>query len=278
MNRYPVSLAAYRLSWSAARLLVIVAFGILAGALVGCGSSNTNTTPYMASLTQAQETPPTGSMATGTATFTLNSDKTQLTYSVTHNVPNPSAAHLHTGTITNAGPVTISLNVAPSNFGGTVSITQPQVSDLEGGRMYINIHTSANPDGEIRGQVIRPTEALYVANMRPTNEVPPVSSSATGAIGFILNADANQITYFGSFSRLTSNSTQAHFHTGAAGANGGVRYGLSYTPLASTSGTFAGQQMVDATDVSNMNSGNWYANVHSTVNPGGEIRDQVRKQ
>src|SRR5262249_34280230 len=153
-------------SWTVALPLIGATLAIAAAMLTGCGSSDNNnpniTNPtHVASLTQAQETPPTNNTATRTANLALNG--TELIYSVTHNVPNPNAAHLHTATVTNPGPVTVSLNVAASSFGGTVTLTQQQVTDFNSGLMYINIHNAANPNGEIRGQVIHANETLYIA-------------------------------------------------------------------------------------------------------------------
>jgi len=284
MNRYPVSPAAFRWSWTEARLLLGVAMGFAAFAFIGCGSSSSNTNPdipnptHVASLTQAQETPPTNSTATGTAKFALSG--TTLTYSVTHNVANPNAAHLHTAPAGTSGPVTVPLNVAAANFGGTVTLTQQQVTDFDGGLMYINIHNAANPNGDIRGQVLHPGEVLYTAIMTGAKERPtPNNSTATGAIGFILNASGNQLTYNGSFSGLTGNATAAHVHIGGANQAGNIVYPLSFTPpTGSPSGTFAGQQNVTAADVSNINNNNWYAQVHSAGFTGGEIRDQLTKQ
>lgn len=286
MTRYPVFPAAYCWSWTAARLLLGAALGVAACVFIACGSSSNNTNPdinnptHVANLTQAQEAPPTGSAATGTAKFALSG--TQLSYSVTHNVANPNAAHLHTAPAGTAGPITVGLNVGASSFGGTVSLTQQQVSDFESGLMYINIHNSANPNGEIRGQVLHPGEVLYTAIMTGAKERPtPNSSTATGAIGFVLNASGNQLTYNGSFSGLTGNVTLggAHVHIGGANQSGAIVYPLSFTPPSgSPSGTFGGQQNVTAADVNNINNNNWYAQVHSAGFPAGEIRDQLTKQ
>jgi hypothetical protein len=42
-----------------------------------------------------------------------------------------------------------------SPFKGSTTITDAQAKDLMDGRWYFNIHTRANLDGEIRGQIVR---------------------------------------------------------------------------------------------------------------------------
>jgi hypothetical protein len=46
-------------------------------------------------------------------------------------------------------------NIATSPAEGSATLTDPQAADLLGGRMYVNVHTAANPGGEIRGQVTK---------------------------------------------------------------------------------------------------------------------------
>jgi len=50
-------------------------------------------------------------------------------------------------------PVTGFPSAASGTISGTATLTASQNDDLLGGKMYVNIHTSANPAGEIRGQV-----------------------------------------------------------------------------------------------------------------------------
>ncbi len=38
---------------------------------------------------------------------------------------------------------------------GSATLTDAQLADLEAGRLYVNIHTAANPGGEIRGQIVK---------------------------------------------------------------------------------------------------------------------------
>ncbi|MDB5424047.1 MAG: hypothetical protein JWQ29_1463, partial [Phenylobacterium sp.] len=43
--------------------------------------------------------------------------------------------------------------VTPSPIKGTATLTDAQIADLNAGKWYFNVHTAANPGGEIRGTV-----------------------------------------------------------------------------------------------------------------------------
>lgn len=45
-------------------------------------------------------------------------------------------------------------NMVSNIMEGTIEVTDEQLAELQAGRYYINIHTEAHPDGEIRGQVV----------------------------------------------------------------------------------------------------------------------------
>ena len=79
---------------------------------------------------------------TGTLTYTMG--YTNLTGA-------PTAAHLHgpADATDNAG-VLVPLDVAGE---GEVTLTAEQAEQLAGGLVYVNVHTEANPDGEVRGQI-----------------------------------------------------------------------------------------------------------------------------
>ena len=135
----------------------------------------------------------------------------------------------------------------------------------------MNLHTAENPTGELRGQLLRPGETLYTAALAGANEVPPVTTMASGGVGVILNAARTQIRYDGAFTGVMP--TLAHIHAAAAGANGPVLY-----PLMLSGSAVSGTQAVTADDVVKLDSQGLYANAHSTANPTGEIRGQLIKK
>lgn len=119
---------------------------------------------------------------------------------------------------------------------------------------------------------------LYDINV-PVNsaqEVPPNASLGTATLLGTYNDVTNVLTFNYSFSNLSSNSTAAHFHGPAAvGVNAGVRIGHTGFPTGVTSGNYSNTFTLSASNETEMLSGLWYLNIHTTSNPGGEIRGQV---
>jgi hypothetical protein len=118
---------------------------------------------YVGTITMngAQETPPVTTSATGTIEATYSKLSKTLSYKVTFSglSGNATAAHIH-----GPGEVGIKADVLqtftfPAKTSGTYSGTlfidgvKIKEEELIAGRYYINIHTAANPAGEIRGQL-----------------------------------------------------------------------------------------------------------------------------
>jgi hypothetical protein len=107
-------------------------------------------------VVDASPTPP-----TGTATFTLDEDGTTLNYDISvSDLSGPViGAHFHNAAAGFVGPVVFSITGDVTQFGatatiqGSVALTPTQLAAVRAGEYYINVHTSLNPAGEIRGQV-----------------------------------------------------------------------------------------------------------------------------
>jgi hypothetical protein len=223
-------------------------------------------------LTGSQEVPPVTSSASGNATFTLDSTEAWLSYTVTHDVMNATAAHIHIGTAGVNGPIVIPLSSATSPISGSSAITPSQVADLKARRYYVNVHSTANPGGEIRGQILLPGETLFSATMTGAQEVPPVTTAAKGSLQVVLSADQHSLACEGEFNGMMA--TAAHIHRGAVGVNGPI-----VQPLTWTGPTLKCDSAdVSSGDLADLNAGNWYVNVHSAAYPAGEIRGQLLKR
>ena len=98
--------------------------------------------------------------AAGTATATLDTTTRKLDYEISWNgLTGPATmAHFHgpAGVGQNAG-VQVKLGDAnpTSPTKGSAMLSEDQVKQLEDGAWYANVHTVANPGGEIRGQMTK---------------------------------------------------------------------------------------------------------------------------
>ena len=227
-------------------------------------------TLWVAHLTGGQETPAITSTGTGSAALILDGTGTSLRYHVTTTGLTLTNAHIHKAIATIAGGVLYPLTPLGATIDGTVAVTSADAQDLADGHLYVNVHTAAHPGGELRGQLMLPGEVLYSATLDGANEVPPVTTSATGGAQFILDPAGTMLRYEAGFTGLTA--TASHIHTGAAGSNGAVVY-----PLTLTAAGAKGTQAVTAADITSLDAAGYYINAHTAANPGGEIRGQILK-
>jgi hypothetical protein len=112
---------------------------------------------YEATLAGTQEVPPVTTTATGSAEARYNPATSMLSWRVTYSGLSGAVtgAHIHgpAGPGQNAGVVVPFTNVATSPITGEARITPEQLGQLSSGQWYVNLHTAANPNGEIRGQL-----------------------------------------------------------------------------------------------------------------------------
>ncbi len=113
---------------------------------------------FTATMTAAAEVPPKTSSGTGDVLATLDPKTKVLTYTVTYEgLTGPATmAHFHGPAAVGANaPIAVPLS-APldSPIHGTATLTDAQMKDLMSGKWYANVHTAANPGGEIRGQMM----------------------------------------------------------------------------------------------------------------------------
>lgn len=115
---------------------------------------------------------------------------------------------------------------------------------------------------------------IFFANLQGAQEVPPVSTNATGYARVVLNEAAGTITFTVVFNGLTSNQTASHIHAPAPiGATAGVA--INFGAVGGTSGTIAGTVAITPTQIAQLRAHLGYVNVHSVNNSNGEIRGQL---
>ena len=114
-------------------------------------------TALTARLAGASEVPAVMTGATGTLEATLTPTSNVLTWKVTYSglSGTVTAAHFHGPAMAgqNAGVVVPITGNLTSPIVGSAMLSASQAADLSSGKWYVNLHTAANPGGEVRGQV-----------------------------------------------------------------------------------------------------------------------------
>jgi hypothetical protein len=130
------------------------AVAMLSGAFI-VGADAALATDSKAALSGAQEVPPVSSAATGSGTITVNSDKS-VSGSVTTSGIVGTMAHIHEAPTGKNGPVIIPLSKTSDNVWSVPSgakLTDAQYQSYKAGDLYVNVHSEAHKDGEIRTQL-----------------------------------------------------------------------------------------------------------------------------
>lgn len=105
-------------------------------------------------LTGDQEVPAVKTIGVGTGFFAIANNKS-ITGGVNTVGIAGTAAHIHEGAPGSAGPVAIPLVKQGDSYkiaDGT-KLTDAQLAAFQAGKLYVNVHTAANPNGELRGQL-----------------------------------------------------------------------------------------------------------------------------
>lgn len=128
-------------------------------------------------------------------------------------------------------------------------------------------------------------EQTYTISLTQAQEVPtPKTTTASGSAEIIVFPESIEFQVFGA---SMTGITMAHIHSGAPGVVGPVVVTL-FLPSAPTgavngmfaSGTFTAGNLPAGVTLASLKtlllSGNSYVNVHTSVNPTGEIRGQIK--
>lgn len=130
-----------------------IALAIL-GLLTGTASGQAETLSLTAHLLGSYAVPQSKSDAYGEGEFHYDSGTGKLDYYLTFDGAAPVKIDLHgpAGANENAASI-LSLPVSASPVSGAVTLTKAQADNLLAGTLYVDMHSAAYPDGEIRGQI-----------------------------------------------------------------------------------------------------------------------------
>ena len=230
---------------------------------------------YPLRLSGGQEVPAVATAASGSGRLLLDPATKTLSGAVQVSGMTASVAHVHQGAAGVNAPPLIDLAESPAGSGTWVVpantvLNDAQLGALRAGEMYVNAHSIANPDGEIRSQAGR---TVRIANLNGGFEVPANASAATGRGFIVLDRATRQLSARVATTGITG--TVAHIHPGAVGVNGPPLINLTETPAGSGIWLTAAAATLNAAQMKALLDGDMYFNVHSAALPDGEIRGQI---
>ena len=114
---------------------------------------------------------------------------------------------------------------------------------------------------------------IFKATLSGASEVPPTTSVGTGTATVTLDTDTGKLVWDVTYSGLTGPAKAAHIHGPAGpGQNAGVVVPLKGN-LASP---IKGSATLTAAQMADLEAGQYYVNIHTAANKGGEIRGQLQ--
>jgi hypothetical protein len=244
------------------------------GSATGGGSSSGPdfSGTYVTSLSGGQEVPSVTTNKAGSGTFTLaNPDggSYSLTYNVMHNLSNATGATLNQafGGLNGASALTLPGGGA-SPITGSADVSNAVAADIANGHAYVNVASNMSMTGELRGQILKPGQVLWIAFLNGNAEIPSVVTGDTGGFGVIVDTDAGMCTYEGSWPGVTG--TMSHIHQGGFSEPSGAV--VQNLPLNASGNGADGGFPITAGGFPNTGDGGFYVNVHTSADVGGHIR------
>jgi CHRD domain len=229
---------------------------------------------YVVQLDGTQEPTPVVTQAKGEGRLILDPKTGDLGGEIELSGFTATAAHLHAGAAGVNGDKLIVLQdhgghghfEVPAN----TKLSAAQMDSLRAGGLYVNVHSAANPNGEVRGQIAR---RVIVANASGAQEVPANNSTAT-AKGIVVYDPLTR----GTEARLVvsgMDATVAHIHMAAAGSNGPIAVALAKEASTAATWVSTADLKLTAEQALALLSGGMYFNAHSASFDKGEVRGQI---
>jgi hypothetical protein len=128
------------------------------------------------------EVPAVTTKASGSGEIIVNTDRSVSGSIMTTGI-NATVAHIHAAVAGKNGPVVIPLNMeADGSFSvpANAKLTEVQYKNYAAGNIYVNVHSSAHPGGEIRAQLVQANPAVSESKA----EAAPSSIAGTKSLGY----------------------------------------------------------------------------------------------
>lgn len=187
---------------------------------------------FEANLSGFNENAPVQSVGSGMVTMRMVADDglLEVTFAAANLAGDLTAAHIHAGSVGQNGGVLVNLAPTGESFSATYDITgnADAISAMRSGGAYVNVHSSAYPAGELRGQILSagnsaPAEAQSLAPASVTVAGDPGNSSFSISWLPVADPDGDAVNY------LLQMATDAGFADVVDVRNFGVTNGKVFT-------------------------------------------------
>ena len=137
---------------------LLATLALVGSVVAASGTAAAEVVKLQSELKGSNEVPPNSSTGSGKAEASYDTDTKVLTYVVTYaGLTGPvMGAHFHgPGEAGKNAGIALPFKTVESPIKGSATLTDAQAADLLAGKWYANIHTAANPGGELRGQMMK---------------------------------------------------------------------------------------------------------------------------
>lgn len=217
--------------------------------------------------------------ASATSYISYSSGSTVVSINVVTTGLVATAAHMHKAFAGSNGgsAVIVGLTQDPDNldlWSAEAELSAEDFASFKAGEAYINVHSSAYPGGEIRGQVTPANITVTQTTLDGSQEVPAVTSTASGVAYTTFNT-ATRAIHATVIVSGADDATAAHIHQAAAGSNGSVILPLTQDASDVTVWQTASGATLDEAQATALEQSMMYFNIHTPANGSGEIRGQI---
>lgn len=233
---------------------------------------------YVTVLTGAQEVPPVTTTATATAATTVDPDTGALTIHVNAvGLDDAVAGHIHQALAGSNGPVLVELTQDPEDLGHwfaeDATLDADGLAALNAGALYVNLHTPANPPGELRGQIEPEGIEIVFTALTGGDVVPPVATANSGNAATTIDTTAQTFTMHVNLIGLDA-ALAVTVNQAPVGQNGPVVFTLAADANEMGRWSLLDQGLSEAQYMALRNQGLYVVAVSPTW-PDGELRGQL---
>jgi len=211
--------------------------------------------------------------ATGYTTFNSSTNRIDVRVNIS-DTSAVTAIHIHNASFGNNGQIVLPLDADTSgntSYSASMDLSSELVDAYQRGNLYFNLHTTNNPTGELRGQILPSDVFVSKTTLSGEQQIPTVIASDGSANAYI-TVDKNNNTLSGivRYFNLTD-VTAAHIHNAYAGENGAVAF--PFELMGNDTLELNGTLNADA--LAKLLRGEFYINLHTSTNMAGELRGQI---